>query len=196
MITHILVDIHGVLTQGDEGQKFSLALKNHYNIDPEEQFIFWRNYLDKLDKNKITSEEYVKLFNQKFNVLLTPDKYYNLIVKNITPNFKLLKYISELSNKYQIIIVSDNLLDLANKLTNTIQNNFEKYPKFYSYEYGLTKKDGLLSIVVEKLNVKPHNCLFIDDNQKNIDVGNQLGINSIIFKNNQDLFIQIEKFLN
>jgi len=196
MITHILVDVHGVLTQGDEGQKFSLALKNNFNIDPEEQTIFWRSYIDKLDKNKISVEKYIKFFNQKFNVSLTPDEYYNLIVKNITPNLKLLKHISELSNKYQIIIVSDNLLDLANKLENILKNDFDKYQKFYSYKYGLTKKDGLLSMVIKNINLKPQECLFIDDNQTNINVANQLGINSILFKNNQDLFAQIEKFLS
>jgi HAD superfamily hydrolase (TIGR01509 family) len=196
MITHVLVDVHGVLTQGDEGQKFSLFLKNNFNVNSEEQTHFWRSYVDKLDKNQITSKEYIKLFNQKFKVLFTPNKYYNLIVKHITPNTELLKYLSDISDKYKIIIVSDNLFDLANKLEKVLKNDFDKYPKFYSYKYGLTKKDGLLSVVIKNLNITPQNCLFIDDNQTNIDVGSQLGINSVLFKNNQQLFTQIEKFLS
>lgn len=196
MITHILVDVHGVLTQGDEGQKFSLFLKNNFNIDPEEQTLFWRSYVDKLDKNQITSKDYLKFFNQKFNISFTPDKYYNLIIKHITPNTELLKYLSGISNKYKIIIVSDNLFDLANKLEKVLKNNFNKYPKFYSYEYGLTKKDGLLSTVINNLNLIPQNCIFIDDSQTNINVSDQLGIHSLLFKNNQDLFAQIEKILS
>lgn len=195
-ITHFLVDVHGVLTLGDEGQKFSLFLKNDFNIDPEEQSVFWRSRVNKLDKNETNSEEYLEAFNQKFHTSLTPDEYFDFLSNQITPNIDLLKYLSDLSKKYQIIIVSDNLFDLADKLNNVLKNNFNKYPKFYSYEYGLTKKDGLLLSVIEKLNLKPHQCIFIDDNQTNVDIGNQLGINSIQFKNNHDLFTQIEKFLS
>lgn len=196
MITTILVDVHGVLTQGDEGHKFALALKNIFKIDPEEQSNFWRSYVDRLDKNQISSKDYLKFFNQKFNTSFTSDEYYSLIAKQITPNLELLQYLIKSSDKYQIIIVSDNLLDLDNKLENIFKNNFNKYQKFYSYEYGLTKKDGLLALVLKNLNLNPQNCLFIDDNQTNINVANQLGINSILFKNNQDLFAQIEKFLS
>lgn len=196
MITHILVDVHGVLTQGDEGQKFSLFLKNNFNIDPEEETLFWRSYVGKLDKNQITSKDYLKFFNQKFHTFLTSGEYFNLLANQITPNINLFKYLSEISNKYKIIIVSDNLFDLANKLEKVLKNNFDKYSKFYSYNYGLTKKDGLLSTVINRLNVNPENCLFLDDNQTNINVANQLKINSILFKNNQDLFAQIEKFLS
>ncbi len=196
MITHILVDVHGVLTNGDEGQKFSLSLKNNFNINPEEQNIFWRNYVDKLDKNKITSIEYINLFNQKFNVSFNPDKYFNSIINFIIPNTKLLEYLSGVSDKYKIIIVSDNLFDLANKLENVLKNDFEKYQKFYSYKYGLTKKDGLLQLVINNLKVDPQNCLFIDDSPKNIETAVGLGIKSILFENNQQLFTQIENFLS
>ena len=196
MITHILVDVHGVLTNGDEGQKFSLSLKNNFNINPEEQNIFWRNYVDKLDKNKITSIEYINLFNQKFNVSFNPDKYFNSIINFIIPNTKLLEYLSGVSDKYKIIIVSDNFFDLANKLENVLKNDFEKYPKFYSYKYGLTKKDGLLQLVINNLKVDPQNCLFIDDSPKNIETAVGLGIKSILFENNQQLFTQIENFLS
>lgn len=196
MITHILIDVHGVLTGGDEGQKFSLALKNNFDINPEEQTLFWRSYVDKLDKNQISSEDYLKFFNQKFHTFLTSDEYFNLLVSQITQNIDLFQYLSKLSAKYKIVIVSDNLFDLANKLDSVLKDNFDKYPKFYSYEYGLTKKDGLLSTVINNLNLIPQNCLFVDDNKNNIDVGNQLGIHSLLFKNNQDLFTQIEKFLS
>lgn len=196
MITHILVDVHGVLTKGDEGQKLCLDLKNNFNVNPEEQTTLWRNYVDKLDENQITSKEYIKIFNQKFSTLFTPDKYYNLIIKHVTPNTELLRYLSKMSDKYKIIIVSDNLFDLANKLEKVLKNNFNQYQKFYSYEYGLKKKNGLLSVVLKNLNLTPKESLFIDDSQINIDVGNKLGINSILFKNNQELFTQIEKFLS
>lgn len=196
MITHILIDIHGVLTGGDEGQKFSLVLKNNFNINPEEQSIFWRSHVDKLDKHQITSKKYIELFNQKFHTSLTSDKYFNLLAKQVIPNTELLRYLSKISDKYKIIIISDNLFDLANKLEKVLKNNFDKYPKFYSYEYGLTKKDGLLSTVINNLNLVPQNCIFIDDNKNNIDVGNQLGIHSLLFKNNRDLFAQIEKNLS
>jgi putative hydrolase of the HAD superfamily len=196
MIKYILVDVHGVLTKGDEGQKFALVLKNIFKIDPEEQNNFWRNYVDKLDKNQISSIDYLKFFNQKFNTSFTPDEYYSLIVKQIIPNLELLQYLSNISNKYKIVIVSDNLFDLADKLENVLKNDFGKYQKFYSYQYGLTKKGGLLSLVLKELKVDPQNCIFTDDNQINIEVAKNLGINALLFENNQKLFTELDTFLN
>lgn len=196
MITHILIDVHGVLTVGDERQKFLVKLKNKFNINPEEQNKFWQSYVDKLDKNEISSIDYLNFFNQKFKTPFSPDEYFNFFAEQITPNLKLLNYISKLSNKYKIIIISDNLLDFANRLNNILKNDFDKYQKYYSYQYGLTKKDGLLSLVIKDQKVDPESCIFIDDNQTNIDNAKKIGINSIIFQNNTQLFAQMENFLN
>ncbi len=196
MITHVLVDIHGVLTQGDERQVFMSEFEKEFNVSATEHNNFWKNFVSRLDKSQINSQQYLDSFNQIFKTNLTPKKYFESFAQQIIPNEFLLNYLSKIDKNYSINIVSDNLFDLSQELNTVLKYNFYKYQKFYSHDYCLTKSEGLLKIVLEELKVKPQNCLFIDDSAKNIETAINLGINSILFENNQQLFDQIEKFLS
>jgi len=53
----------------------------------------------------------------------------------------------------------------------------------YSFEVGVCKPESkAFELILEKLNVVPKECLFIDDSQENIDVAQKLGIQTILFK--------------
>jgi len=192
MITHILVDVHGVLTEGDERQKFMSEFEKDFNVTTINHNNFWKEFVSRLDKSQINSQQYLDSFNQIFKTKLTPKKYFELFAQQINPNNLLLNYLSKIDQNYSVNIVSDNLFDLSQELQSVLKYNFSKYQKFYSHDFCLTKSEGLLKIVLEKLNVKPQNCLFIDDSSKNIETAVKLGINSILFENNQQLFTQIK----
>jgi len=57
-----------------------------------------------------------------------------------------------------------------------------------SYEVGYSKKDGkIYDILLEKYDLDPVECLFIDDIQKNVDIGEEHGIQGILFTGMADL---------
>lgn len=55
--------------------------------------------------------------------------------------------------------------------------------KFFSCDYHITKPDkDIYKILLDKYNLVANECLFIDDNQNNIDVASNLGFKVIKFK--------------
>ncbi|MFR3313439.1 MAG: HAD family hydrolase [Alphaproteobacteria bacterium] len=56
---------------------------------------------------------------------------------------------------------------------------------FVSYELGLLKPDkAIYQSVLEKLNAKPEEVIFIDDKRENVEAAKSLGINGIVFDRN------------
>ena len=51
-----------------------------------------------------------------------------------------------------------------------------------SYEVGCSKKDGVIyDILLEKYGLNGSECVFIDDVQKNVDIGEEHGIPGILY---------------
>jgi putative hydrolase of the HAD superfamily len=68
--------------------------------------------------------------------------------------------------------------------------NFHKLFDVHSFSYneGVSKPHPTaFQRVLQKLNAKPEECLFIDDNKENIAAAEALGIKSILFTNAADL---------
>ena len=60
----------------------------------------------------------------------------------------------------------------------------------FSYEYKTMKKDGkLFDIFLEKYNLDPNTCYFIDNSIENIKVANSKGMNGILYKENDEEII-------
>ena len=57
---------------------------------------------------------------------------------------------------------------------------------FVSYELKCLKPDvKIYQKMIEKLNCKPNEIIFIDDKEKNVIGAKSLGINGIVYKNNE-----------
>jgi putative hydrolase of the HAD superfamily len=60
--------------------------------------------------------------------------------------------------------------------------------KLYSFEIEACKPDKKVFLeILKRLNEKPEHCIFVDDSQINIDGAKKLGINTILFKNSEQL---------
>lgn len=65
----------------------------------------------------------------------------------------------------------------------------------YSFEVGCCKTDKrTFELLLEKLDEKSENCLFIDDNEKNIVTAKSIGLNTIQFKNPEQLKKELTSF--
>lgn len=52
----------------------------------------------------------------------------------------------------------------------------------------------IYDIILNRFNIIPENAIFIDDNLRNIEAANALGIHGIHFKNPEDLIQQLKKY--
>ena len=64
-----------------------------------------------------------------------------------------------------------------------------------SCDDGFRKPDRrAFEFIMNKLKVKPKESIFVDDKQKNLDAAEELGMKTILFKNNPQFFRDIKKF--
>lgn len=192
-VKYILLDIHGVLTAGDERKTFLAKMAKDYNMDYDQHNAVWSNHIENLDKGTEKEADYIKLVNKTFNTNLSVKEYYLRFVQEIKANIPLLEMLSAIEN-IEIYIASDNVPEISVCLNDIFGKNFQKYKKFYSFELGVTKAKGMLKEIVSKLNIQPNECLFIDDSSRNIEVAKGIGINAILFKTNEELFNELKQY--
>lgn len=92
--------------------------------------------------------------------------------------------IKKLQKRYKIVAVSGNNPEKVEYLKKKYSLNklFDGY--FFSFEYGVNKPNPkLFKIAMNKLKVKPKDCLIIDDSRKTIGNAKKLGCKTILFKN-------------
>lgn len=68
--------------------------------------------------------------------------------------------------------------------------------KVISYEIEEVKPDkAIYEHLLEKYSLKPHECVFIDDREENIDTAVRLGINGIVFTTYNETRNMLDEFL-
>ena len=96
-------------------------------------------------------------------------------------NPEVLEIAGELKKKFRLVIFSDNF----DAVTSTIRADpalkiFDEM--FFSNEMHKTKQEeGTFEDVLEKLKLKPKECVFIDDKEKNLEPAKALGIKTVLF---------------
>ena len=181
-IKYILLDVHGVLTEGNERSRFLSSMSKTYGIDYNKHNDLWMAHLKNLDIGVERAKDYVDSVNKAFNTSFSIDEYYGKMTSQIKVNQFLLETLERFEN-CEICIVSDTFPEISSRLDSIFGGQFKKYRKFYSYELGKRKADGLLEDVLKAIDAKPSECLFIDDSKENIEMALKMGIGaSMLFK--------------
>ncbi|TSC60542.1 MAG: putative hydrolase of the HAD superfamily [Parcubacteria group bacterium LiPW_15] len=129
-------------------------------------------------------------------VLSVPGKkveelFENLYAKNVIENEILYKFILDLKVKGYVLGVLSTQFHLSKNvlIPKKYYRDFDALE--ISCDDGLKKPDKKCFMsILEKLKVKPEDSVFIDDKQEN------LGMKSLIFKNNEQFFEEIKKLIS
>ncbi len=89
-------------------------------------------------------------------------------------------------------------------LSNACSKFYEYFPKHYDLDFFdgvvvssdvhiIKPEIGIYNYLLEKYNLKPEECLFIDDRQCNVDGAKLTGMNAVVFVNNYEMIL--EKYL-
>jgi len=167
MLKAILFDMVGVLVF----KKKNYVAKTKEEIDAENMEKLF-NHLD--DKKLISGiKENLKLSDEEIDkaVRLIPEKY---------EKFEdLWKLLPELKNKYKLAVINNGNA-IAKKYWKE-KFDFGIFDIFInSAEEGVKKPDPKIFLLAcEKLNVKPEECLFMDDAPESIESAKSLGMKTI-----------------
>ncbi len=187
----LLFDLGGVIEKHNF-IGFSKYIYNKYRISP---ILFHETLLENLrlnDKNAITDKKLIENLN-KLGLRYTLKTFYKDYFKFISLNKYILHYIkNELKDKYRLAIFSN-----CRKIH--IYRSIKKYhydkifDKIFISQNFNTRKPELkyYKLILNKLKVKPKQCIFIDDKERNMSPAKILGINCIIYTNLKSLKEQL-----
>lgn len=195
----VVFDIGGVLQLGSQRKKQGQlhASGVHESISKKLK-ISLDQYFDAIDtayaksiENKISKNRLLEIFSKN---LKTPKSkieklYSNIYKKKFKFNKQLFKQILKLKKlNYKIAILSDQWhLSKQVLMPKKLYKIFN--PIVISCDVGMRKPNlKIYNLLLKRIKLKPSEILFIDNQKWNIEPAKKLGINTLLYKNNKQLF--------
>jgi len=199
-IKAIIFDVGGVLSLGESsvkvGKRFNPSGVHEQVIKALK--ISVDQYLDAIDKTyslaiegKISRKKVLQIFSR--NLKISKKKLIRLYLNSYRSHFKqnrlLFKHAFELKKKgYKIAVLSDQwYLSQEALMPKNVYNKFNIC--LISCEQGMRKPNpDFYKLLLKKLKIKSSEGLFIDNQIWNIKSAKKLGLNTILFSTNDNLF--------
>lgn len=145
------------------------------------------NYLALAKKGSLSKNELLSKMAKKFNVTKKyMQKEYEIGGKLLETNRANMKIIDKLRKKYKLVFVATSTaLYSSLSVEKTLH---KKYPVILTYKSkALVGTRKINRIALNKLKAKPSETLYIDYKQKNINVARKMGMQILLYKNNNQL---------
>lgn len=197
MITTIIFDLSEVYLRGLWGtaEKLAPLLKiSSEEIDKgfhiEDLKIFF--------EGKISEDEYWKKVIEKNNWKID----IGVLKEAVRSNFQEIEgsreIIEDLKNKgFKLGLLSVHTREWIDYCEKKFDFHKLFHSVLYSFDVKICKPDEkAYKMILKKLNVKPGECLFIDDYVLNLDAAKKIGINVLQFKDSKQLKKDLNLFLN
>ncbi len=200
----IIFDIGGVLQIGSIIEK-PVKRHTHYvhEFIAKKLKISLDQYFDSIDtayaksiEGKISKKKTISILSQ--NLKISPKKlerlYFKAYKKNFRKNKQLFKKVFVLKRQgYKIAILSDQWHLSKDALIE--KRDAKKFDVVVvSCDMGVRKPDPkIYKIVLKKLNLPASQTLFIDNQEWNLVPAQKLGMKTILFKDNKQLFKDFER---
>jgi putative hydrolase of the HAD superfamily len=186
MIKNLIFDWGGVLTLGTHTSKIKQILEDEHDVSFQDRkgIVY---FMDLIDSNNVSFEEFLTLVNKEYDLNILEYDMFRIFERAIKPSaemISLIKQIKMLKQKYRILMISNNSETTVSILKNKHEGMLGLFEKIYfSYELGMLKPDKrVFELVLGENNLKPEECMLIDDMEENIIAAGKLGMNGIVFK--------------
>ncbi|MFH1501359.1 MAG: HAD family hydrolase [archaeon] len=195
-IKAIIFDMQEVIYKGSLGKAFACKLSDKYNIPFDKIRKVYAETFDGYMTGKESEHDFLKKFVSKlgitFNYKLLSGLFLSAFEEVCSPDKEIIDLIKNLHGKYDLFIASDHYKEPIEFMHN--KYDIGKYFKgmLFSYQLGYRKtSERFFDKILE--NYAPGECVFIDDTERYIDLGNKIGFHSILFKNNNQLIRELNK---
>jgi epoxide hydrolase-like predicted phosphatase len=202
-IEAVIFDVGGVLSLGKDlgqikkrkdGVHEKIAKK--LNISLDQWFDALGEKYNQVIAGRISEKEFISGISKTFNVF--PNLIKNLFLKGYKDNYRqnlpLYHFAFKLKKKgYKIAILSDQH-PLSKKVLIPKEKIKHFNPVIISCDVGFKKPDPrIYTLILKRLKLKPKQVVFIDNQSWNLPPARKLGIKTILFKTNKQLFKQLTK---
>lgn len=187
MIKAIIFDFAGVI--GSDG--YWIWLKEKFpSIEGKKGY--FQEISEQVDKGIITNQEFAHLLSEKTGIPhkdIWPQIYGKIII-----NDELLLLIKELKKGYKIGLLTNYTYEWLDEIFSI--HNLSQYfdVKLISSKYGIIKPEQeSFRKILEMLDVKKGEAIFIDDRQSHVDASNKLGLKAFLYENLKKLKEDLNK---
>lgn len=191
-ISVIVFDVGGVLSKDMIDTKLK-DLAASYDLDTDALLSAKSRYRDLADLGEISDAEFWVRILDHFGVRATGED--TEIDSYIVPVEGTLDIARALSGKYRTAILSNDSQEMGALRRRKFGFDSIFDPIVISGYFGVKKPDArIYNILLEKLDTRPEECLFIDNNQGNLDGARSAGIKTILFENAGQLKRELHEF--
>lgn len=151
-------------------------------------------YIGKIQTGKLLTS-LSSIFKSKKSIGEIKDLWIRNYAAIAKPNKEVLKIIKKLHKTYKIFLFSNTteMSHLHNSKTG-IYDNFDGL--FMSFKIGMKKPDKkIYEKILSKIDCKPEECIFIDDDPKNLEPAKLKGMTTILFNVLTDSPLELEEEL-
>jgi epoxide hydrolase-like predicted phosphatase len=112
-------------------------------------------------------------------------------------NERLVQFLRGLRPRYKTAILSNAWPGARRMFTEHFQLHEVVDAFIISSEEGVAKPDPrIYQIALQRLDVQPHEAVFVDDFPENVAGAQQLGIIAVLFRNTQQAIAEVQRHLN
>ncbi len=193
MIKAVIFDMGGVLI-GNGIEKFYEKLAEKLGIDTDFFILFEKRYHEKMIRGELEAKGFIDMIKKEFNPEGDVLREWKEVYREARPvNGDLIQLIKRLKKGYSVSLISD-----SSDLNHDINNERGLYSYFespvVSCDTGVTKSQReIFEIALEKLDLKPEECILIDDREEHLEIPKGMGFRTILFRNNRQLAEDLEK---
>lgn len=193
MIKAIIFDVHGVLNTADF-IKINKTFSERFKLNPEKVQDYFDNHIKDMLIGKESAEQFMNILKQEFfckGDLVNGWK--ETYKENMEFNSDLLGFVKKKKHQYKMAVITNvtETRDVGDQET-AIYEDFVEV--LLSYKLKLVKPQGeIYKLVLDKLGIKGEEAVFIDDQEKHFGGAEELGIHTILFKNNEQLFAKLQE---
>ena len=186
---YIIFDMFEVLIDGILPVFIELAREYGTDSDEIKSIVGYRDFLDDYMKGNITESMYYRKIIEKSGWDISVEDIKKRIYSNFISEYSgIIQLLYLLEGKYELVVLSDCGKDWI-KHIKTENQFFEVFNKFFfSCNTGRLKgEDGTFEYILNELGTIPEECIFVDDNSKNVEKATKVGIKSIQYIGADDL---------
>lgn len=196
MIKAIIFDYGNVIQKvNDDIFLNKIVKKSDKNYDYTINFIFASGLHNRFELGKIQPQEFFSTIKKELNLKMPQAEFFRTynskLFQKIETTINLIKKLKKL---YKIALLSN-----TNKINfEYISKTFEVSPLFdvitLSFEVGSLKPDKKIYLdSLNKLNLKPSECVYIDDIKEYSDAASKIGIHGIHYTSYKNLIKELKK---
>ncbi|MFT4308457.1 MAG: HAD-IA family hydrolase [Candidatus Woesearchaeota archaeon] len=138
-------------------------------------------------------DSFMDAYNEALGSAITTEAFFTRLYDHRTFNTELIEYLQ----RFTVYITSNNYKANTEYLTKRFKPSEWSSGQFYSYEMGVAKPDpAFFTQILTAIGASASECIFIDDNEKNVRAAIALGISGIRFETNAQTFRAIEELKN